>query len=139
PRVRNLLTRFILDAARQLHSQQVCRLIAGRIESPIEFLVPNDKAIDRVERLQDVFARTQSECAQENRSQELAFAIDANVKHVLLVVFKFHPRTAIGNDLAQEVVRVMAGLKDKTRRPGNLLKIGKASGKESGHDMTVPG
>src|SRR5438445_581893 len=119
-RVRNLLTRFILDAARQLHSQQVCRLIAGRIESPIQLFVPNDQAIDRVERLQDVFARTQSECAQKNRSQELAFAIDANVNHFLLVVFKFHPRTAIGNDLAQEVSAVIGSLEEHTRRAVQL-------------------
>src|SRR5207249_4105435 len=100
--------------------EEQAQLDNARIQNLREFLVPNDKAIDRVERLQDVFARTQSECAQENRSQELAFAIDANVKHVLLVVFKFHPRTAIGNDLAQEVSAVIGSLEEHTRRAVQL-------------------
>ena len=39
-----------------------------------------------------------AECAQKDRRQEFALA-DANVEQVLLVVFEFHPRAAIRNNL----------------------------------------
>ncbi len=104
----------------QLHAQQVGRLVAGRIERPEELLVADDQAVHGVEGAQNVFARTQTKRAQEDRAQELALAVDTNVEHVLLVVLEFHPRSAVGNDLAQEVGAVVGGLEEHARRAVQL-------------------
>ena len=119
-RVRDLLARLRLDAVSQLHAQQVGRLLAGRIERPEQLLVSNHQPVDGVEGAQNVFAGTQTEGAQENRAQEFALAVDAHIQHVLLVVFEFHPRSAVGNDLAQEVSAVVGGFEEHAGRAVQL-------------------
>src|SRR5437588_1326250 len=119
-RVRDLLARFALDAPRKLHSQQVSVLIACRIERPEKLFVFNRQPIHGVERPQNVFAGTQAQSAQEDRAQELALAVNAHIKHVLLVVFKLHPRTAVRNDFAEEVSAIVRCLKEHARRPMQL-------------------
>ena len=118
--MRDFLTRLRLDAVRQLHADQVRRLVARRIQRPEQLLVANDQAIGRVERLQNVFAGTQAEGAQKNRAQEFALAVDAHIKNVLLVVFELHPRSAVGNDLSQEVGAVRGRLEEHARRTVQL-------------------
>ena len=105
---------------RQLHAQQVGGLFAGGVKRPVKLLVANHQPINGVKRPQNVFARTQPQGAQENRAQEFALAVDAHVQHVLLVVLEFHPRSAVGNDLAQEVGAVVGGLEEHARRTVQL-------------------
>ncbi len=119
-RVRDFLARLRLDAVRQLHAQQVGGLLAGGIERPVQLLVANHQTVDGVERPQNVFAGTQAEGAQENRAQEFALAVNAHVQHVLLVVLEFHPRSAVGNDLAQEVGAVVGGFEEHAGRTVQL-------------------
>jgi hypothetical protein len=76
--------------------------------------------VDRVEGLQNLLVGAQAQRAQEDRSQELALAVDAHVERVLLVVLELHPRSAVGNDLAQEVGAVVRGLEKHTGRPVQL-------------------
>ena len=70
---------------------------------PEELAVAQGYLLDLVERLDDFRIVPEPEGAQKDRSQELALAVDANVKHVLGVVLKLHPGSAIRNDLAQEI------------------------------------
>ena len=78
-------------------------------------------AIYGIERAKDVFVISLSqERAQEDRRQELALAVDAHVKQVLRVVFEFDPRTAIGNDLREEVGIVLGFLEEDAGRPVEL-------------------
>ena len=107
-------------AVRQLHAQQVGGFLAGGIERPVKLLVFDGDAIDGVERAQNVFARAQTKGAEEDRSQELALAVDANVENVLLVVLEFHPRSAVRNDLAEEVGAIVGGLEEHARRAVQL-------------------
>ena len=65
-------------------------------------------------------SRAQPERAQEDGAQELALAVDAHVQRVLLVVLELHPRSAIGNDLAQEVGAVVGRLEEDARRTVQL-------------------
>ena len=118
--VRDFLARLRLDAVRQLHAQQVGRLLAGGIERPVQLLVAHGNAIDGVERPQNFFVGTQAQGAQEDGAQELALAVDADVEHVLLVVFELHPRSAVGNDLAEEVGAVVGRLKEHAGRTVQL-------------------
>ena len=46
----------------------------------------------------DLLAKPETERAQEDRRQKLSLS-DANVKQILLIVFKLNPRTAVRNDL----------------------------------------
>ena len=119
-RVSDFVARLVLDAAGQLHAEQVRRLLAGGIERPEKLLVANRDAVGGVERLQNVFAGTQAEGAQENRAQEFALAVDADIEHVLLVVLELYPRSAVGNDLAQEVGAVVRGLEEHAGRTVQL-------------------
>ena len=59
----------------------------------------------RVELAQDLLVRRQAEGAQEDRAEELALAVDADVEDVLLVVLELHPGAAVRDDLGQEGVR----------------------------------
>jgi hypothetical protein len=95
-------------------------LLAGRIERPVKLFVADRDAVGGVERLQNVFAGTQAEGAQEDRAQEFALAVDADVEHVLLVVLEFHPRSAVGNDLSQEVGAVVGGFEEHAGRAVQL-------------------
>ena len=87
---------------------------------PEQLVVGQLDLVDRVEGLQNLFVRTQAECAQEDGAEELALTVDAHIERVLLVVFELNPRTAIGNDLAQEVAAVVRGLKEDARRTMQL-------------------
>ncbi len=119
-RVRDFVPGLVLDAVRQLHAQQVRRLLAGWVESPEKLLVANGKTVDGIERFQNVFAGSQAQGAQENRAQKLALAVDADVQHVLLVILEFHPRTAVGNNLSQEISAVVGSLKEHAGRTVQL-------------------
>ena len=118
--MRDLLARFVLDAVRQLHTQQVGSLFAIWIERPEELLVANHQPIDGVEGTQDVFAGTQAKGAQKNRAQEFALAIDTHVEDVLLVVFELDPRSAIRNNLAEEVGAIVRGFEEDAGRTVQL-------------------
>src|SRR5579883_1488317 len=104
----------------QLHAQQVGRLLAGRVERPVQLLVLDGQAVDGIEGAQNVFAAAQPESPQEDRAQELALAVDAHVEHVLLVVLELHPGATVGNDLAQEVGAVVRCLEEHARRAVQL-------------------
>ncbi len=116
----NFVARLVLDAVRELHAQQVGSFFAVGVERPEELLVFDGDAIDGVERAENVFTGTQTKRAQKDRSQELALAVDADVEDVLLVVFEFHPRAAVGNDLAQEICAVVGGLEEYAGRAVQL-------------------
>ena len=73
-----------------------------------------------IERAQDVFIRLHSQRAQENRAEEFALAVDADVENVLRVVLEFHPRSAIRNNLAEEVAAIVGGLEKHARRTVQL-------------------
>src|SRR5581483_2005711 len=118
--VGDLVPRLVLDAAGEFHAQQVGRLFAGRIQCPVKFLVPNRDPVGGIEGFQDIFAGAQAEGPQEDRAQKFPLAVDADVKHVLLVVLELHPRTPVGNDLPQEVSAVVGGLKEHARRTVQL-------------------
>src|SRR6185295_10014400 len=118
--VRDFLARLRLDAVRQLHAQQVGRLLAGRIKRPVKLVIADDEPVHGIERAENVFAGTQAEGAQENRAQELTLAVDANVEHVFLVVLEFNPRSAVRNDLAQEVGTVVRGFEENAGRAVQL-------------------
>ena len=118
--MRDLLARLVLDTVRQLHAQQVGGFVAVWIERPEKFLVANYKPVGGVEGAQNVFAGTQAESTQENRTQELALAIDTYVEHVFLVVFELDPGTAVRNDLAEEVGAIVCGLEEHARRAVQL-------------------
>src|SRR5215813_2834308 len=112
--MRDLFARLRLDTVRQLHADEIGGLVTVRIERPVELLVANDKAVNRVERLENVFARTQSERPEEDRAQKLALAVNADVKHVFLVVLELNPRSPVGNDLAQEIGAIVRSIKEHT-------------------------
>ena len=77
----------------------------------------------RVERPQNVFVRTQAKSAQENGAEELALAVDADVQNVLLVVFELDPRSAVRNDLAEEVAAVVRVSKNTPGERCNWLTM----------------
>src|SRR5205823_12226326 len=51
---------------------------------------------------------------------KFALAINANVEHILLVVFELNPRTTIRNDLAQEIRAIVGCLEEDARRAVQL-------------------
>src|SRR6185437_16656308 len=110
------MSALVLDAVCQLQSNQVGRFLYAALQHPAQLLVFQADAVNGVKRAQNVFIGAQSQRAQKDRAQEFALAINADVENVLLVVFKFNPRTAIGNDLAQEISAVVGGLKEDTGR-----------------------
>ena len=56
----------------------------------------------RVELAKDLFVSRQAERAQEDRAEELALAVDADVEDVLLVVLELHPGAAVRDDLGRK-------------------------------------
>src|SRR6185437_5295676 len=97
-----------LDAVRQLQSQQVRWTLNSRLQHPAQLLIFQADAVHGVERAEDVFIGTQAQSTQKDRAQKLALAVNADIDDVLLVVLKFHPGSAIGNDLAQEICGLFA-------------------------------
>src|SRR2546427_3480069 len=120
PGVHDLVPGFVLDAVREVHSDQVCRLVAGGVKRPIQPLIANGQTVDVIEGAQNVFPGAKAESAEEDRAQELALAVDTDVEHVLLVVFELYPRSAIRNDLAQEVRAIVGGFEEHAGRAVQL-------------------
>ena len=118
--VRDLFATLGRDLVRQLHAQQVGGLVDAGLQRPVQLVVAQSDAIDGVERAQNVLVGAQSQRPQEDASQELALAVDAHVQDVLLVVLELDPRTAVRNDLAQEVGAVVRGLEEHARRAVQL-------------------
>src|SRR6202012_5221547 len=76
----------IADFVRQLAIDDTGRNI------PEEILVAKRNALDLIEGAEDVFVGLHSERAQEDRAEEFALAIDADVENVLGVVLELNPR-----------------------------------------------
>jgi len=111
--VRDLIA-LVQNSMRRLRTQKMRRL-AFRRNSPLQLAIRDVNAIDGIEGLEDLLVGTQPQRAQEDRSQELTLAVDAHIERVLLVVLELHPRTAIRNDLAQEVSAIVRRLEKHTR------------------------
>src|SRR5208282_1254352 len=99
--VRNLIA-LVQNGMRRLRTQKMRRL-AFRRHGPLQLALGNVNAIDGVEGLEDFLVGPQSQGAEKNRTEELPLAVDTHIERVLLVVLELHPRSAIRNDLAQEV------------------------------------
>jgi hypothetical protein len=108
------------DGVGRLGAEEVRRLVAGRIEGPEELAVLHRDFVDGVEGAEDLFVRLEAESAEEDGAEELALAVDADVEGVLLVVLELNPRTAVRNDLAEEVGAVVRGLKEDAGRTMEL-------------------
>ena len=108
------------NGVRRLHAHQVRALRGILRHFPLQLAVGDVQPVDGVEGLENLLVGTQPQRAQEDRSQELALAVDAHVERVLLVVLELHPRAAIGNDLAQEIGAVVGGLEEDARRAVQL-------------------
>ena len=119
PGVRNLFL-AVQNGVRRLYANQVRALRGILRHHPLQLAVGNVQTVHGVEGFQDLLVGTQPQRAQKDRSQELALAVDAHIERVLLVVLEFHPRTAIGNDLAQEVGAAVGGLKKDAGRAVQL-------------------
>src|SRR5438270_3029975 len=119
-RVGDLMPALVLDAVRQLQAQQVGGTLNAALQDPTQFLVFQADLVHGVKRAQDVFIRTETQSAQKDGAQEFALAVNADIEHVLLVIFEFHPGAAVGNDLAQEVGAVVGGLKEHAGRAVQL-------------------
>ncbi len=83
---------------------------------PEEVLVAQRDALDLIKRAQNVFVGLHSKRAEEDRPQELAFAVDTHVQDVLRVVFELYPRTAVRDDFPEEVAAVVGALEKHSRR-----------------------
>src|SRR5262245_7928633 len=71
---------------------------------PKDLLAFDGQTIGSVEGSDDLLVTLQTEGAQENRRQELSFAIDADVKDALrCFVLEFDPGAAVWNDLPEEI------------------------------------
>ncbi len=109
---------------------------------PVEVLVAQRNPLDLVKGAQNVFVGLHSQRAQEDRAEELALAVDAHVKNVLRVVFEFHPRSAVGNDFAEEVGAVVGAFEKHARRAvqlGNDDALGAVDDERSvlGHQRNI--
>src|SRR5262249_39666779 len=118
--VGNFMPALVLDAVRQLQPDEIRRPLDAALQGPAQLVVLQADAVHTVERAQDIFVGAQAERAKEDSAQKLALAINADVQDVLLIVLKFHPRTAVGNDLAQEVSAVVSAFKEHARRAVQL-------------------
>src|SRR4029077_5454778 len=110
----NVFRTRMLDLLRELAVDQTF----GNI--PEEIAIAQRDALHLIERAQNVFIRLHAQRAKENRAEEFALAIDADVENVLRVVLEFHPRAAVGNNLAQEVAAIVRGLEKHARRTVQL-------------------
>ncbi len=113
--VRNFFSALVNDAVREFHPQKTGGLLDAWLQGPVNLLVLQRNLVYGVERLQNIFIGAQSERAQEDSPQELALAVDAHIKNVLLVVFKLHPGAAVRNDFPEEVSAVRGSLKEDAR------------------------
>src|SRR5262249_19044435 len=103
-----------VDRVGELEADQVL------IHAPQELLVLDGDLADAVERAQHLIVGLQAQGAQEHAAVEFAFAIDANVEDVLVVVFEFDPASAVGDDLAQEIALRRDALEEDAGRAVQL-------------------
>jgi hypothetical protein len=90
------------------------------VHVPEQLLVPDFHLADAVERAQNLLVRLQTEGTQENRAVELAFAVDADVQDVLVVVFELDPASPIRNDLAEKISLRLHAFEKHARRAVQL-------------------
>ena len=74
---------------------------------PVQVAVAQRDALDLVERAQNFFVRLHAQGAQENRAEEFALAVDADVQNILGVVLELDPRAAVRNDFPEEIAAVV--------------------------------
>src|ERR1035437_8728634 len=84
-----------VDGVGRARSLQVGRL-TFRSYLPGQLAARDRDGVDGVEGLEDLLVGAQAECAQEDGAEELALAIDADVKGVLLLVLELQPTAAVG-------------------------------------------
>src|SRR5450631_3558554 len=116
--MRNLLT-LHHDGMSRFGSEQV-GVLSGLGDIPLQLALGHGNGVDGVEGLEYFLVRTQAQSAQEDGAEELALAIDADVKRVLLVVFELDPGAAVRNDLAEEVGAIAGRLKEDAGRTMQL-------------------
>ena len=92
----------------------------ARRNVPEQILVAQRNALHLIEGAQDFFVGLHAQRAQEDRAEEFALAVDTHVENVLGVVFEFHPRSAVRNNLAEEVGAVVGALKEDAGRTVQL-------------------
>ncbi len=110
-----------------LNHDRVCGLGAEQVGSltvlgnaPVQLAVFHRNGVDGVEGLEDFLVGLQAKSTQEDGSEELALTVDADVEGVLLVVLELNPRTAVRNDLAEEVGAVIRRLEEDAGRAVEL-------------------
>src|SRR6185436_19940469 len=87
--------------------------------APVDRPVLQVQLVDRVEAPDDLVGAAQAERAEEDRRQELALAVDADVEQVLRVVLELHPRAAVRDDL-RDVERLVFRVEERARRAVQL-------------------
>src|SRR5579864_6483254 len=87
---------------------------------PKEITIAERDPLDLIESSQNLLIGFHAQSAEENRTEKFAFAIDADVKNILRVVFEFHPRSAIRNDLAEKIRAIIGSLEEHAWRPVQL-------------------
>ena len=86
------------------------------VERELDAVALADLRLDRrVELAEDLFVGLEAEGPQEDRAEELALAVDADVEDVLLVVLELHPGAAVRDDLREERVRRLLREEDAGR------------------------
>ena len=104
----------ILDLVRQFAIDDAWRNV------PVQILVAQRNPLHLIEGAQDVFVGLHAQRAQEDRAEELTLAVDAHVQNVLRVVFEFHPRSAVRNNLPEEVGAIVGAFEEDARRTVQL-------------------
>src|SRR5205085_2732472 len=85
-----------------------------------QLLVLDCDVANLVESAQNVGVGLEPQRAQKHSSVEFAFAIDADIKQVLVVVLEFHPASAVWNDLSEEVTLRRHAFEEHARRTVQL-------------------
>ena len=68
-----------------------------------ELAVLQGDLFHRIEHLDNLGVILQAQGAEEDRSQELSFSVDTDVKDVLGVILEFNPGATVGNSLSEEI------------------------------------
>jgi len=92
----------------------------GLVEHPADLAALHSDGDGPVEEVQDLLVALVAQGPQEDRGQELALAVDADVQDVLVVVLELHPRAAVGNHLAEVVLALRVHLEEYAGRPVQL-------------------
>ena len=104
----------ILDFVGQLAVDQPF----GKI--PVQVAVAQRDALDLIERAQNFLVGLHAQRAQENRAEEFALAVDADVQNILGVVLELDPRAAVGNNFPEEIAAVVGRFVKHARRAVQL-------------------